>query len=121
MAKAKVVEAEFEATPVAVESEADRKAREAAEARKAAIAKIIAAIPRTCSHDLDSGAVFGRVVTRLRDWGATDTEIAENMTAIRESADGYTAKRDAALAEIAASRRGEAAARLNRALNDATK
>jgi putative heme iron utilization protein len=119
MAKAKVVEAEFAAAPVdAVESEADRKLREAVAERKAALAKIIAALPRSCSHDLDAGAVFGRMVTRLREWGATDVEIAENMTAIREAADGYTSKRDAALAEIALTRRGEAAARLNRALND---
>lgn len=58
--------------------------------------KIIPEVIAGCSYDMDNGAIFGRVHSRLRDWGATAAEMGAVGEDIQEQVDKHTADREVA-------------------------
>lgn len=58
--------------------------------------KIIPEVIAGCSYDMDNGAIFGRVHSRIRDWGATSAEISAVGEDIQEQVNKHTEAREIA-------------------------
>lgn len=80
----------------AVQSPEDVAAKAAAE-RKAAIDRIAESVPAGCSVDMNETEMWGRVLQRLNEWGATDAEVAAVMPKAREIAAAQAKKNADAL------------------------